>query len=144
LGQPAVNGEKIYYREHYKYQITRPFVFQTGIIPPEDIVYPFFMLSTSGILYVRPGYAWDGASGPTWDSKSSMRPSLVHDCFCQMAADRKLDYATYAPQYNELFRKMCIADGMWPWRARIWKAGVIIGHGGDPEISDGNPERIAP
>ena len=137
-------SETIYYRSHYKYQLTRPYVVQTGICPPEEIHYQFFTLNTSGVLEVKAGYAWDGASGPTWDTKSSMRPSLVHDCFCQMAADRRLDYKTYATAYNALFRRMCEEDGMWKLRAMIWQAGVIFGRGGDPEMSDGNEELTAP
>ena len=134
----------IYYKEGYKYQLTRAYAVQTGIIPPVRIDYPFFTLHTSGLLEVLPGYAWDGASGPTFDSKSSMRPSLVHDCFCQMAKDRHLDYPAYAPQYNTLFRRMCEEDGMWSWRAAIWRMGVIVGRGGDPDIPDTNLEQCAP
>jgi hypothetical protein len=37
-----------------------------------------------GTLVISPGYAWDGASGPTYDSKSSMRASLVHDALYQL------------------------------------------------------------
>jgi hypothetical protein len=61
-----------------------------------------------------------------------------------MAKDRRLDYKTFAPLYNELFEKMCVEDGMWKMRAALWKAGVIIGHGGDPDIADDNPEQVAP
>jgi hypothetical protein len=73
-----------------------------------------------------------------------MRPSLVHDCFCQMAKDRRLDYKTFAPLYNQLFRDMCVEDNMFKVRAAIWQAGVIIGRGGDPEIADDNLELCAP
>lgn len=134
----------IHYKEGYKYQLTRPYSVQTGICPPATIDYPYWTLHDDGLLEVSAGFAWDGASGPTFDTKSSMRPSLVHDCFCQMAKDRRLDYKTYAPQYNDLFRRMCIEDGMWGWRASIWKAGVIFGHGGDPDIPDDNLEQTAP
>ena len=134
----------ILYRGGYKYQLTRPYIIATGITPPRRIDHDFFTLREDGVLEIRAGYAWDGASGPTFDTRSSMRPSLVHDCFCQMAKARDLDYRTYAPQYNALFRKMCEEDGMWSWRAAIWQAGVVIGHGGDPDIVDDNPEFIAP
>jgi hypothetical protein len=137
-------SDHIFYKAGYKYQLTRDYAVQTGIFVPEEIVYPFFTLKTNGVLMVCRGYAWDGASGPTFDTKSSMRPSLVHDCFCQMAKDRKIDYKTYAPQYNELFKRMCIEDGMWPARAALWKAGVIVGRGGDPEIADDVLEQVAP
>ena len=134
----------IYYKEGYKYQLTRDFSVETGILIPEDVIYDFFTLTASGWLHAKKGYAWDGASGPTWDTKSSMRPSLVHDCYCQAAKDRRIDYKEFSPQYNRVFRDMCIEDGMWPLRASIWRTGVIIGHGGDPDIPDDNMEQTAP
>ena len=48
----------------------------------ERIEDDFFTLQEDGTLIVNKGFAWDGASGPTFDSRSSMRPSLVHDVFC--------------------------------------------------------------
>ena len=30
-------------------------------------------------LIARPGFVWNGASGPTWDSESIRRSALVHD-----------------------------------------------------------------
>ena len=134
----------IHYKEGYKYQLTRPYSVETGICPPTTIDYPYWTLHDNGLLEVSAGFAWDGASGPTWDTKSSMRPSLVHDCFCQMAKDRRIDYKTFAPLYNQLFRDMCVEDGMWPIRADIWRAGVIVGRGGDPDIPDENLEQVAP
>ena len=73
-----------------------------------------------------------------------MRASLVHDCFCQAAKDRKIDYEKYAPEYNKLFEDICIEDKMFKIRAAIWRAGVTIGHGGDPNIPDEVIEQVAP
>lgn len=137
-------SDKIHFKAGYKYQLTSPYSVQTGICPPATIDYPYWTLHDDGLLEVSAGFAWDGASGPTFDTKSSMRPSLVHDCFCQMAKDRRLDYKTYAPLYNELFEKMCVEDGMWKMRAALWKVGVIVGRGGDPDIADENLEQEAP
>lgn len=139
-----MKAARIHFKAGYKYQLTRDYSVQTGIRPPADIVYPFFTITADGWLLVKAGYAWDGASGPTFDSASSMRPSLVHDCFCQAAKDRRLDYKEFAPQYNQLFRAMCVEDGMWPLRADIWLAGVVIGRGGDPDIADDRLEQVAP
>jgi hypothetical protein len=139
-----LKGDKIYYKEGYKYQLTRSYALQTLIYPPREITHDFFIFREDGTLFVAKGYAWDGASGPTWDTKSSMRPSLIHDCFCQMAKERELDYKTYAPLYNQLFHDMCVEDNMFKARAALWQAGVIIGRGGDPEIPDDNPEQSAP
>jgi len=134
----------IRYREGYKYQLTRDYEILTPVLPYGMIVHDFFTLYPNGLLSIRKGYAWDGASGPTWDTKSSMRPSLVHDCFCQLMKERLLDYEAWGPVVHEFFRKMCVEDGMNRIRAAIWKAGVVIGRGGDPDFPDENVEQTAP
>lgn len=35
------------------------------------------------VLEIKKGYAWDGASGPTWDTQDTITPSLVHDVLYQ-------------------------------------------------------------
>jgi hypothetical protein len=69
------------------------------------------------------GYAWDGASGPTYDSKSSMRASLVHDALYQLMGEypELLAWRLYA---DDLLYKICQQDGMWPFRAYLWKKAV--------------------
>lgn len=134
----------IHYRDGYKYQLSRPYKVLTPIKPDNQIDHEFFTLDADGWLLIQSGYAWDGASGPTFDTPASMRPSLVHDCFCQMMAARELAYDRYSPHVHELFRAMCVEDGMWPWRAKIWHWGVIIGRGGDPENYRDDAEQTAP
>ena len=137
-------GDQIYYKEGYKYQLTKDYSVYTAIFVDEDIVYPFFTITKDGWLHIKAGYAWDGASGPTFDTKSSMRASLVHDCFCQAAKDRRIDYDRYSPLYNALFYNICIEDNMFRIRATIWYMGVTIGRGGDPETPSDNEILIAP
>jgi hypothetical protein len=134
----------IKYKEGYRYQLTQLYELQTPVLPEGMIVHDFFTLYPNGVLSIQRGYAWDGASGPTWDTKSSMRPSLVHDCFCQLMKERLLNYEAWGPVVHEFFRKLCIEDGMNPMRAAIWKAGVVFGRGGDPAIPDVVIEQEAP
>ena len=72
-----MKGDKIYYKDSYRYQLTRDYEVFTGIMLPETVAYEFFTLTADGYCKVRKGFAWDGASGPTFDTKSSMRPSLI-------------------------------------------------------------------
>ena len=44
----------------------------------------FIGLSPEGILTIKRGYAWDGPSGPTIDTKCVMRGSLIHDALYQL------------------------------------------------------------
>jgi len=95
---------KITYRDlpTWKYQLLRPWTHKTSILN-WDIHQPLFRLEANGLLTVYRGYCWDGPSGPTLDTKSFMRGSVVHDVlyqamrlgllsnFYRKAADLELD-----------------------------------------------------
>ena len=76
-------------------------------------------------LYISARYAWDGASGPTFDDKTNMRASLVHDALYQLMREGLLDRKCrkYADQ---LFRDICIQDGMGKFRAWYYYQAVRI------------------
>ncbi len=128
-------SDKIFYKEGYKYQLVKDFNIQTPIKPPKDLAMEYYVLTQDGMLYVSRGFAWNGADGPTIDTKSSMRASLVHDCMCQLMKERKMDYK-FAPQVHAFFEQMCREDGMGGLRASIWHWGVRFGQGGNPEDKD--------
>lgn len=130
-------AEVIHYIRGMKYQLVKDYSCQTPIIGVH-IDDPFFRLDIGGLLYIRKGYAWDGASGPTWDSKSSMRASLVHDVFCSCMRGGRLDFDRWQDTVNLLFRQHCLEDGMWPVRADIWFAAVEFADAGNP---DQGPDR---
>ena len=91
----------ILYREGYKYQLASTYRVQTNILPIADIVTDYILLSVTGFFTIRQGYAWDGPSGPTIDTKSAMRGSLVHDAGYQILRLGLLDQAT-RPQWEGL------------------------------------------
>lgn len=122
---------KIRYSEGYKYQLEDLYACATPIVG-ELIEDTFFTLYPSGLLTIRKGFAWDGASGPTFDTKNSMRASLVHDVFCVCMRDGRLSYEKWQDTVNELFRQQCIEDGMWGWRANLWHAAVEFADAGNP------------
>lgn len=122
----------IRYSEGYKYQLEALYACETpvtGTLIEDDL----FTLYESGLLVIRRGFAWDGASGPTFDSKSSMRASLVHDVFCICMRDGRLSYEKWQDTVNEFFRQQCIEDGMWHWRAGLWHAAVELADAGNPD-----------
>lgn len=121
----------ITYSEGYKYQLGvehKEMTPITGVLIIDD----YFMLEPDGMLTVRKGYAWDGASGPTFDSKSSIRPSLVHDVFCQAMRDGRLVYEDWQDTVNKYFREQLVANGMWPLRAALWYHAVELAEAGHP------------
>ena len=100
---------------NYKYKLKTEQSAMTDITGLE-INNNFFILDTNGILVVRRGYCWNGSSGPTWDTPSTMRASLFHDALYQMMREKliSLDWRYIS---DKLYYKMCIDDGMWRWRA---------------------------
>ena len=81
----------IYYRSGYKYQLASSYSVLTPIIPLSPISTEYIRLDATGWLFIREGYAWDGASGPAIDTKSIMRGSLVHDALHQWTREKRLD-----------------------------------------------------
>jgi hypothetical protein len=113
---------KIQYTAGYKYQTYHDYSLQTQITG-YDVDTEFIKLTPWGMLTIWRGYAWDGASGPTMDTKSSMRGSLVHDALYQLLREEKISQH-YRKLADEMLRDICIEDGMWAWRARLWYSGV--------------------
>ena len=72
---------------------------------------------------VKSGYAYDGPSGPTIDTKSSMRGSLAHDALYQLIRQGYLPGIARIRADN-FMHKCFIEDGMWRWRASSWRKAV--------------------
>jgi hypothetical protein len=118
----------IKYRAGYKYQTAEDYTIQTGIIPPGPIDnIAFLSLSETGELWIRCGYAWDGISGPTFDTESTRRGSLVHDALYQLMREGYLDPAIYKEQADRLFCRICVEDAKWP---RLAKARAAFDYQG--------------
>lgn len=114
---------QVYYKSGYKYQLHKTYQLQVRIRPEANIETRYLSLSVNGDLEIRYGYCWDGPSGPTWDTKSSMRGSLVHDALYQLMRMSFLDHK-WKKTIDLLFEEILLEDGMWAWRARIWYRGV--------------------
>jgi len=110
------------YRAGYKYQVADAFKTVVDVHPPGIIHTQYAKLHPNGLLEISAGYAWDGPSGPTIDSKNFMRGSLVHDVLYQMMREELLEPEWRAVADLELYRH-CRADGMWLLRAWcVWLA----------------------
>ena len=138
-----MKGDSIRYRAGYKYQLGNDYRVKTDILPDYDIETEFVQLDRSGVLTIRHGYAWDGPSGPTVDTKTFMRGSLVHDALAGLLRDAYLERDKWFTAVNRELRKICLEDGMWCIRA--WcvyicvqylggKSWVKWGDGGKPLI----------
>ena len=69
------------------------------------------------------GYAWDGPSGPTFDTPAFMRGSLIHDALYQLIREKHL-----RPEFRVVADKILYdilrEDGMSLIRAKIAYRGV--------------------
>lgn len=107
----------IKYSSGYKYQLKELYKIRTGITLPQMVSNGAFLeLSRNGWLRISYGYSWDGPSGPTIDTKTFMRGSLVHDALYQLMREGFLPQK-YRKEADELLRKICLEDGMSKIRA---------------------------
>ncbi|MBM9577465.1 hypothetical protein JWG45_09905 [Leptospira sp. 201903070] len=109
--------------KNYKYQLMKSYEYQTPIhsssflqigVPEVKI---FVELSKEGLLKIESGYAWDGPSGPTIDTKTFMRGSLIHDALYQLMREKKLDRSLYREVADKILKEVCLKDGMNSFRA---------------------------
>ena len=107
----------------YKYQLAKAEVTKTSIQPEETLTTEWLMLDTDGILTIEKGYAWDGPSGPTYDSRNSLRASLIHDALYQLIRLELLPPSHRRAADLDLDR-ILKEDGMWSLRRWYWLRGV--------------------
>ncbi|EMJ66210.1 hypothetical protein LEP1GSC051_1244 [Leptospira sp. P2653] len=77
----------------------------------------FVDMTPDGLLSIDAGYAWDGPSGPTIDTRTFLRGSLVHDALYQLMREKKLDWKLYRDPADQLLKQICLEDGMNAFRA---------------------------
>ena len=105
-----------------KYHLDRFYHSKTNILG-YDIMEEFYSLRPDGWLSIQEGYLWDGPSGPTVDSKSFMRGSLVHDVVYSMLR-KQLVPAWTRLEADLLLFVICREDGMSMFRATYVYRGV--------------------
>ena len=122
------------YRSGYKYQVAEREYFFLTVNPKICYVSDFIEIYDNGMVVVNPGYAYDGPSGPTIDTKNSMRGSLIHDVLYQLMrmGNLKPDYREAAD--DELYKAL-IEDKMWKIRAKSWRyfVGRYAASAADPK-----------
>lgn len=116
---------KIRYRAGYKYQLAEDWWCQltelagnAARIDDPDGGRAWIELSQDGHLAISAGYAWDGPSGPTFDTAAFMRGSLVHDALYQLMRAGKLGQ-DLRKKADQILVDLCEQDGMC-WLRRHW------------------------
>lgn len=119
-----MKGDKIkYYDRGSFYVLAETYTCFIGVFPDRNIASDYVSLTKDGRITLQKGYAWDGPSGPTIDTKSSLRGSLIHDG-CYQLARNKLLSTQWKDKADRILMDICIEDGMWEWRAKLWYKGV--------------------
>lgn len=139
-----MNGDRIRYRSGYKYQLVEDYSVQLEHIRTlNPIDSGYISLESSGLLNIKSGYAWDGPSGPTVDSNSFMRGSLIHDALYQLIRDGLLRRDVREDADKELVLA-CEKDGM-SWIRRKYVYLSLRGFGRSASMPSGErPLMVAP
>jgi len=120
---PVISDPKVYYRKlgSHLYPIEKDFFTQTRIYPKETVatLNGLLILTKHGVLIERCGYVCDGPSGPTFDTKSSIRGGFVHDGGYRLMRRGLVSLDTRII-WDEHICEICIEDKMWVWRANSW------------------------
>lgn len=120
-----MKDKKIFYRSGYKYQLVKDYTTETKIRPGATIDTDYIRLGMDGALTIKKSYAWDGPSGPTLDTKDSMRGSLEHDAKYQLMREEYIS-REWRETADEELKETCIKDGMWSGRANLWYIAVEV------------------
>jgi hypothetical protein len=117
------------YRElkNYKYELVEDFHYLHKLFPKtiendSNEKNPLIELNKKR-LFIFKGYAWDGPSGITVDTKNFMRGSLVHDALYQLMRQKRLGIE-YREIADDLLYEICVMDGMSKFRASYVLAAV--------------------
>ncbi len=135
---------KIEYSAGYKYQLRQDYVVVVPLpYSDHDIETEYLSLSGTGVLTIRKGYAWDGPSGPTIDTRNAMRASLVHDALYQLIRLGHLPYR-YRDRADDIFYNILREDGMSAIRATLWRKNLGWFGGKNARPSREKPTIMAP
>lgn len=102
----------------------------------------FISFTADGHFTIAPGYCWDGASGPTFDTPDTVCAALGHDCLYELMDHGKLSVYIYKPIADLWFYNRLRQDGMPDFRAWYWYKAVYIA--GKPGYSDDDVIHRAP
>ncbi len=117
----------IFYKSGYKYQLHHPAVFQTMVKPEFTIQTTYLCLTIDGVLFIEAGYAWNGPSGPAYDTPNFMPASLMHDAMYQLFRMELLAVDRWRKTADKEMRRIALEDGMYPFRAWYAYHGVRLG-----------------
>jgi len=124
------------YRDGYDGQVAEDEVFYLPEVlwPASPITEEFIIVSVTGVMIAKSGYAWDYATVPItkWISnkiqgKKSKTPSLGHDMLCQLKRLGLLPQDPTRLHTDQYFRQLLLEREFWELRAWAWYKAVRLG-----------------
>jgi hypothetical protein len=105
----------------YKWRLDEEdYVYQTAITGfATHGINEYVSIDDDGALHIKRGYCWNGANGPTWDTLSCRRGSMVHDALYQLISEGILP-RSFKEVADRILYDLLLEDGMWKWRADGW------------------------
>jgi len=118
-----------YTKVTYKYKLHRPetFILGASFTFQRNIATKYIDLR-GGVLKVATDYCWDGPSGPTIDTKNTMRGSLCHDVLYQLIRLKVISFSLWEDADEELLN-ILEDEGMSWVRRKLWQAGLKLANG---------------
>jgi hypothetical protein len=110
-------------RRFWKYRLYKDESYETGIKIDTPIITKFFEMTVDGRITGKKGYTWDGASGPTFDTKNTFTASLFHDIIYQMIREGYLDMK-WRKRGDEILYEILRSRKMTKIRAKTWYRAV--------------------
>lgn len=119
--------EQIWYQDlkRWKYRLRRDYKVHIGFFETKAERGNDFVWLDHGLLTISKGYAWDGPSGPTFDTRNWMRASLVHDALYQLIREKHVPQ-DLRKKVDQLMRAQLLEDGMSRARAGWSYAGARL------------------
>ena len=114
-----------YSKYKYKFKVEENFSIELPFKIP-DFVHPYASLK-DGILSVKRGYAWDGASGPVINTRDTLVASLVHDVLYQAM---RLNLIKPSKENRKIadknFFEILKMNGVNSFRSKVWYLAVKL------------------
>lgn len=99
----------------YKYKLQEDLEVEIPELTKYEVLHDYFSMN-DGKIYIKKGYAWDGVSGPTIDTKSTFVAGLVHDALYQGMRENLLP-ASEKITADKIFRRLLRNNGMTWFRS---------------------------
>ena len=110
----------------YKYQTVRDYACILPELATVNANHADLITLNNGKLVIKNHYCWNGASGPTFDTRATMIPSLVHDALYQLLALGLLP-SHYRTEADAILYRLLNGTTRWSkFRASYYHTAVTL------------------